>query len=106
MGARLELLAARKAIAEASGLPSSLSVSINLSPETFESPGILDELAGIDPVKATELGEVLLGEKPGREAADEVTVYKAMGHAIEDLVVANMVYRNAVERSVGQTINL
>lgn len=64
------------------------------------------ELAGIDPARGTELGEVLLGRKPGRESSEEVTVYKAMGHPIEDLVVANMIYRNALERSVGRLVEL
>lgn len=56
------------------------------------------ELAGIDPASAAELGEVLLDSKPGRTSPNEVTVYKAMGHAMEDLVVAAMIYRAAVAR--------
>lgn len=64
------------------------------------------ELAGIDPVKGTELGELLLGRRPGRETPRDVTVYKAMGHAIEDLVVADMVYRSAVERGAGHRLTL
>jgi alanine dehydrogenase len=64
------------------------------------------ELAGIDPAKGTELGELLLGRKPGRESPEEITVYKAMGHAVEDLVVANMVYRNAINQSLGTRIEL
>lgn len=70
------------------------------------APAGCAELSGIDPARGSELGEVLLGLKPGRESAEEVTVYKAMGHAIEDLVVANMVYRNAKERSIGRLIDL
>jgi len=64
------------------------------------------ELAGLDSGTATELGEVLLGRRPGRESPDEITVYKAMGHAVEDLVVADLVYRRAVERSAGRPIEL
>jgi ornithine cyclodeaminase/thiomorpholine-carboxylate dehydrogenase len=70
------------------------------------APAGCAELAGIDPADGAELGEVLLGRKPGRESPDEITVYKAMGHAIEDLVTADLVYRRAVERSIGQTIQL
>ncbi|MDG2534181.1 ornithine cyclodeaminase family protein [Sphingomonas sp. HITSZ_GF] len=62
------------------------------------------ELAGLDPDRGTELGEVLLGRKPGRQTPGQITVYKAMGHAIEDLVVANLVYRTARERAAGRTI--
>lgn len=64
------------------------------------------ELAGLDPATACELGELLLGRMPGRESDDDITVYKAMGHAIEDLVAADMVYRRAVERSIGRLIEL
>jgi len=64
------------------------------------------ELAGLDPARATEIGELLLGQKPGRETHEEVTVYKAMGHAMEDLVVADMVYRNALERGAGRQVSL
>jgi alanine dehydrogenase len=58
-------------------------------------PGGSSELTGLDPNAASELGEVLLGTRPGRLTENEVTVYKSMGHAMEDLVSANLVYRRA-----------
>jgi ornithine cyclodeaminase/alanine dehydrogenase-like protein (mu-crystallin family) len=70
------------------------------------APAGCAELAGTDPAHGTELGEVLLGTKPGRQSAEQITVYKAMGHAIEDLVVANLVYRAAIERSAGRRIEI
>jgi ornithine cyclodeaminase/alanine dehydrogenase-like protein (mu-crystallin family) len=39
-----------------------------------------------------ELGEVIGGLKPGRESDDEVTLYKSVGVAIEDVVAAKLVY--------------
>jgi ornithine cyclodeaminase/thiomorpholine-carboxylate dehydrogenase len=54
------------------------------------------ELHGRDPQRATELGEILLGQRPGRANDREVTVYKAMGHAIEDLVAAELAYQAAL----------
>ena len=42
-----------------------------------------------------ELGEVIAGARPGRESADEVTLYKSVGVAIEDVVAANLVFRRA-----------
>jgi alanine dehydrogenase len=53
------------------------------------------ELAGIDPERAAEIGELLLGSRPGRESPDELTVYKSMGHAIEDVATAQVVYETA-----------
>jgi alanine dehydrogenase len=59
------------------------------------------ELQGIDPDSATELGEVILGRKPGREDAEEITVYKSMGHAMEDVVTAALVYSAATAEGAG-----
>jgi ornithine cyclodeaminase/alanine dehydrogenase-like protein (mu-crystallin family) len=63
----------------------------------FEAPPVgCAELAGIDPETGTELGEVVLGVRPGRRSPDQVTVYKAMGHAMEDMVAANLAYQTAI----------
>jgi ornithine cyclodeaminase/thiomorpholine-carboxylate dehydrogenase len=59
------------------------------------------ELAGRDPGSAVELGEVLAGKKPGRTSDTEVTLYKSMGNAMEDMVVANLVYETALSLGVG-----
>jgi alanine dehydrogenase len=59
------------------------------------------ELQGIDREIGTELGEVILGTRPGRESADEITIYKSMGHAMEDVVTANLVYQAALAEGAG-----
>ncbi|PBC24973.1 ornithine cyclodeaminase [Mesorhizobium sp. WSM4311] len=64
------------------------------------------ELDGIDPQTGTELGEMLLGLRPGRISADQITVYKAMGVAMEDLVAADLAYREAVRRGLGRIVTL
>lgn len=43
-----------------------------------------------------EVGEVLLGRVPGRTSADEITVYKSLGHAAQDLATAQAVYQRAL----------
>ena len=35
-----------------------------------------------------EIGEVLLGRVPGRTSAEEITVYKSLGHIVQDLAAA------------------
>jgi len=65
-----------------------------------------DELAGLSPEIGTELGEVLLGRRPGRGSDDEITVYKSMGHAIEDMVAANLAYRRAKGQGIGRVVKL
>jgi alanine dehydrogenase len=49
-----------------------------------------DHLAG-------ELGDVLLGRVTGRRSDDEVTLFKSLGIAIEDLAAAHYVYTKALE---------
>ncbi len=39
-----------------------------------------------------ELGEVIAGEKPGRESDAEITLYKSVGVAVEDLVAARLTH--------------
>jgi ornithine cyclodeaminase/alanine dehydrogenase-like protein (mu-crystallin family) len=65
-----------------------------------------DELKGLDPELGTELGEVLLNLRPGRRSDEELTIYKSMGHAIEDLVAADLVYRRAMQEGRGTILTL
>ena len=55
---------------------------------------------GPEHIKA-ELGEVLIGGHSGREHEDELTVFKSLGIAVEDLASAELVVRRARERGVG-----
>jgi ornithine cyclodeaminase/alanine dehydrogenase-like protein (mu-crystallin family) len=48
-----------------------------------------------------EIGAVLAGAVPGRRSDAEVTVYKSLGVAAQDLAAAMLVYRRAVELNVG-----
>jgi len=64
------------------------------------------EIAGMDPEKASEMGEVLLGKRPGRRSNDEITVYKSMGHAVEDLAAASLVYKEAKASGAGARVEL
>ena len=42
-----------------------------------------------------EIGEVLLGRVPGRERADQLTLYKSLGHVVQDLAAAAYVHGRA-----------
>ena len=48
-----------------------------------------------------ELGDVLVGAAPGRSSDDELTVFKSLGLAVEDLAAAEHVYRRARETGSG-----
>jgi len=64
------------------------------------------ELQGLSPESGTELGEVLLKQAAGRRSEKETTIYKSMGHAMEDLVAANLVYQKALELGLGKKVDL
>jgi ornithine cyclodeaminase/thiomorpholine-carboxylate dehydrogenase len=73
----------------------------------FAAPPVgCGELAGRDPQSGTEIGELLLRRRPGRTSSDEITVYKAMGHACEDMAAASLVYRHAREQGAGVFVTL
>jgi ornithine cyclodeaminase/alanine dehydrogenase-like protein (mu-crystallin family) len=89
-------------------LPRELAERGRLFVETraaFAAPPVgCAELAGLDPASGTELGEVLSGARPGRRGAEEITVYKAMGHVVEDVVAAELAHRRALERGIGRVV--
>jgi ornithine cyclodeaminase/alanine dehydrogenase-like protein (mu-crystallin family) len=58
---------------------------------------------GADHIRA-EIGEVLSGARPGRESDEEITLYKSLGLAVEDLAAAEYVYRKAQEQNLGMSI--
>ena len=63
------------------------------------------EEAGIGPdhIRA-ELGELLVGSHPGRRDESELTVFKSLGLAVEDLAAAALCVERARERGVGTEV--
>jgi alanine dehydrogenase len=53
-----------------------------------------------------ELGEVLMGKIPGRGSADEITLFKSLGIAIEDLAAAHHIWRKAEETGAGAWVEI
>jgi alanine dehydrogenase len=43
-----------------------------------------------------EIGQVVTGTRPGRQGADDITLFKSVGVAVEDVVAADLVYREAL----------
>jgi ornithine cyclodeaminase/alanine dehydrogenase-like protein (mu-crystallin family) len=69
-------------------------------------PAGAHELQGLDPAAAVELGEVLAGTREGRTSPEQITVYKSMGHAVEDAAAAGLVYRRALADGAGTEVDL
>ena len=53
-----------------------------------------------------EIGDVLAGTKPARTSRDEITLYKSVGIAIQDVATANLVYHKALEQKVGTEVDV
>jgi len=62
--------------------------------------GILDES------RIVEIGEVLSGSAPGRESDQEITFFKSVGNAVQDVAVANLVVESAVREGWGQKVSI
>jgi alanine dehydrogenase len=49
-----------------------------------------------------EIGEVIVGGKPGRASAEEITLFKSVGIVVEDVATANLVYQKALAEAQNQ----
>jgi ornithine cyclodeaminase len=63
------------------------------------------ELRGRTGEDVVELGEILSGRAPGRTSDKERTVFKSVGNAIQDLVVAALAYERSSTLGVGEEIS-
>jgi ornithine cyclodeaminase len=59
---------------------------------------------GPDDIRA-ELGEVLIGAAAGRTSRDEITLFKSLGLAVEDLAAAAYLYQKAKQQYVGAWVD-
>jgi alanine dehydrogenase len=53
---------------------------------------------------AAELGEVATGQAPGRTSRAEVTIFKSLGMAVEDVAAAQLAYERATARGLGRGV--
>ncbi len=53
-----------------------------------------------------EIGEVLAGSKPGRTSPDQITVYKSVGVAVQDIAAARLAYQRALALQAGIEVDL
>jgi len=62
---------------------------------------IVEGAIGADHI-AGELGELAVGRIQGRLSAGDVTIFKSLGMAVEDLAAAHLAYVRAAERGLGR----
>jgi len=53
-----------------------------------------------------DLGEVITGRREGRRSPEEITLFKAVGFAMEDVVTAHRAYEKAIREGKGQRIEI
>ncbi|HUC92296.1 MAG TPA: 2,3-diaminopropionate biosynthesis protein SbnB [Paenibacillus sp.] len=53
-----------------------------------------------------ELGDIVIGNKPGRESDDEIIILNPMGMAVEDIASAQEIYLKAVAANAGTRLSL
>lgn len=53
-----------------------------------------------------EIGELLLGTVEGRQSPDEITLFKSLGLAVEDLAAAYHIYHTAREKGIGTWLEM
>ncbi len=53
-----------------------------------------------------EIGEVLLGQMAARRSTEEITLFKSLGLAIEDLAAAQHVYTKALAQNIGTWVEM
>ncbi|MBI4240326.1 MAG: ornithine cyclodeaminase, partial [Candidatus Rokubacteria bacterium] len=55
---------------------------------------------------AAELAELVTGARPGRTSAEEITLFKSVGFALEDAATARLAYERALAAGIGQRVSL
>ncbi len=63
--------------------------------------GLVDES-----VMVAEIGDVVLGRVAGRTSPEEITFFKSVGNAVQDVAVAALVLRRAEEDDLGVMVDL
>ncbi|MGB7035067.1 MAG: hypothetical protein WBD71_06040, partial [Xanthobacteraceae bacterium] len=51
-----------------------------------------------------ELGDILTGKAPGRRGPADITLFKSLGIALEDIAFAELIWRRAIERGIGRPL--
>ena len=54
----------------------------------------------------TEIGDVASERKPGRTRVDQITFFKSVGHAVQDVVAASRIMKRAADTGLARTVEL
>jgi ornithine cyclodeaminase/alanine dehydrogenase-like protein (mu-crystallin family) len=81
-------------------------VAVDDRAHAFESGDGRSAIASrsFDPERAVELWELVSGQKRGRSADTQVTLFKSVGTALQDLAIAKAVYYRARQKGLGREL--
>jgi alanine dehydrogenase len=84
-------------------------VVVDFKAQALEEAGDLRHAISTGAISAekihAELGEIVVGNKKGRENDTEITLFKSVGVAIEDIATASFVYEKAMARGIGTMVH-
>jgi ornithine cyclodeaminase/alanine dehydrogenase len=86
--------------------PNCAVVAVDDRAHVFESGDGRSVIASgcISPDRTVELWELQCGRSPGRRRSSDITLFKGVGTALQDLALAVAIYRAAKARGLGQDI--
>jgi ornithine cyclodeaminase/alanine dehydrogenase-like protein (mu-crystallin family) len=82
-------------------------IAVDSREQSKMEAGDLIQVFGEDAVRwlgVRELADIVGGKVAGRTGADEITLFKSNGIAIEDIVVAGRIFEMAQERKIGRNV--
>lgn len=60
----------------------------------------------LDKTELEDIGKIIANDAPGRQNDEEIIIMSVGGMPVEDIAWATVIYRNAVEKGIGQKLNL
>ena len=86
------------------------TIVVDFRDQVLDEAGDLQEAIRTGAITAAsihaELGEVIAGRKPGRSDHKEITLFKSVGMAVEDIATASFVYKQALASNLGTRLEL
>jgi ornithine cyclodeaminase/alanine dehydrogenase len=65
---------------------------------------VAQQAGALDEARIFELSEVVVGKAPTRRSADEITLFKSVGTAIQDVAMAARIFEQASARGLGRDL--
>jgi ornithine cyclodeaminase/alanine dehydrogenase-like protein (mu-crystallin family) len=96
----------RRELDEATVLRAKVLVTDHREQAEIEAAELIDLTAAgrLDWADVDELGDVVSGKAPGRTSPDDLTVFKSLGIALEDVAFGELIYRRAVAAGAGRPL--